>query len=712
MLSLPDNKKLRRGSRIACAISFMLLIALVVLYIREKNHSEKLIAQYGQEVTQKAAFQIDSIMTEVIHLSQNMAKDISNGNLRNDELPIRLRNESLSNENIIGITAAYEPFCYRPDVKLYAPYFDKKLDKILQCEVFYDYSNRKDTLNNWYILPVIQNKARFNEPGFGTVAGTMVTDYGVPFYKDKNKNVPAGTVTATFSLRGLNILLHSLNLGKTGYGMVVSQKGSLLAFPSEDYLKARKTIFDLALEQKDPELSQAGLKMIKGETGMIEQTNQVTGHPSLLLYAPVKSTGWSIAVVLVKSELQTNQDLLRRGLIHIALASVLFVFCLAIVIRKAYNGEERDLWVVSITSAVALAVCIGLIWYEAITLPLKNTTKGITIADKISLNSFLNTRLQQSNQLHNGKPIYVPTGVFVNNVEFNDANNVSVSGYVWQKYTDGIHDSLSRGFIFPEIQPSAGAFYMEQAYKRKEKNVETIGWNFRVTLRENFIYSKYPLDFQNVHLMVSHADFDKNVILTPDLDSYKFINPSALPGLVTDLILPGWKVEGTYFDYKIKEYNTDFGISNFISRENSPEMHYNVSLKRKILTPFISNFIPIIVVAIMLFQVMVSATKVETKNTNLGFNAFGVLESAGAFFFVIMLAHIELRGTLNNEEITYMEYFYFIMYFMLLLVSINSMLFTLANFNFLEHSDNLLPKLMYWPTFIGLCLAITLVIFY
>ncbi|MFL5730673.1 MAG: cache domain-containing protein [Cytophagaceae bacterium] len=712
MLLLPDNKKLRRGSRIACALSLILLITLIILYIRQKHHSERLIAQYGKEVTEKAAFQIDSIMTEVIHLSQNMAGDITSGKLASEEIPERLKKESLSNENIIGITAAYEPFCYRPEVKLYAPYFDKKQDKILQCEVFYDYSNRKDTLNNWYILPVIQNKARFNEPGFGTVSGTMVTDYGVPFYNKEHKDKPAGTVTATFSLRGLNILLHSLNLGKTGYGMVISQKGSLLAFPSEDYLKARKTIFDLALEQKDAELEQAGKRMVKGESGMIEQVNQVTGHPSLLLYAPIKSTGWSIAVVLVKAELQTDQDELRRGIIHIALASVLFVTCLIIVLTGAYNGEDRNLWIVSMTSAISLVVCIGLIWHEAISIPLKNTTKGITISDKISLNSFLNARFQQSSKLHDERPTYIPTGVFVSNVEFNDANNVSVSGYVWQKYTDGIHDSLSRGFIFPEIQPSAEALFVEQAYKRKEKNTETIGWNFRVTLRENFVYSKYPLDLQNVHLMVRHADFDRNVILIPDLDSYKLINPTALPGLVKDIILPGWKVEGTYFDYKIKEYNTDFGISNFSSRENFPEMYYNITLKRNILTPFISNFIPIIVVAIMLFQVMISATKVETKNTNIGFNAFGVLESAGAFFFVIMLAHIELRGTLNNEEITYMEYFYFIVYLMLLLVSIDSMLFTLARFSFLEHRDNLLPKLMYWPTFIGLCLVITLAIFY
>jgi hypothetical protein len=712
MLSLPDNKRLRRWTRIACLVSLVLLITLIIIYIREKHYSEKLIEQYGQEVTQKAAFQIDSIMTEVIHLSQKMADDITSERLQNEQIPERLKTESLSNENIIGITAAYEPFCYRPDVRLYAPYFDKKQDKILQCEVFYDYSNREDTLNNWYILPVIQNKARFNEPGYGTVSGTMVTDYGVPFYKKDQKNKPAGTVTATFSLRGLNTLLHSLNLGKTGYGMVVSQKGSLLAFPSEDYLKARKTVFDLAREQKDSELNEAGSKMIKGETGMIEQMNQVTGHPSLLLYAPIKSTGWSIAVVLVKAELQTNQDVLRRGIIHIALASILFICCLAIVLTGAYNGEERNLWIVSITTAVSLCVCIGLIWREAIAIPLKDTTRGITISDKISLNSFLNARMQQSSQLHDDKPIYIPTGVFVSNVEFNDANNVSVSGYVWQKYTRGIHDSLSRGFIFPEIQPSAEAFYTEEAYKRVDKDVETIGWNFRVTLRENFVYSKYPMDLQNVHLMVRHADFDKNVILVPDLDSYKLINPTALPGLVKDLILPGWKVEGTYFDYKLKEYNTDFGISNFSSRENFPEMYYNITLKRNILTPFISNFIPIIVVAIMLFQVMISATKVETKNTNIGFNAFGVLESAGAFFFVIMLAHIELRGTLNNEEITYMEYFYFIVYLMLLVVSINSMLFTLARFSMLEHRDNLIPKLLYWPTFIGLCLAITLVIFY
>ena len=47
-------------------------------------------------------------------------------------------------------------------------------------------------------------------------------------------------------------------------------------------------------------------------------------------------------------------------------------------------------------------------------------------------------------------PIYVPTGVFVQSITFLGANDVKLTGYIWQKYTDGVHDGVSRGFVMPE----------------------------------------------------------------------------------------------------------------------------------------------------------------------------------------------------------------------------------------------------------------------
>jgi hypothetical protein len=84
-----------------------------------------------------------------------------------------------------------------------------------------------------------------------------------------------------------------------------------------------------------------------------------------------------------------------------------------------------------------------------------------------------------------------------------------------------------------------------------------------------------------------------------------------------------------------------------------------------------------------------------------------------SMFFVIVFAHISLRRGMAAEEIFYLEYFYFITYMMILWVAINSILyFKMKHVRWLQHEENLILKLAFWPVVTGFLFAASVATFY
>lgn len=61
----------------------------------------------------------------------------------------------------------------------------------------------------------------------------------------------------------------------------------------------------------------------------------------------------------------------------------------------------------------------------------------------------------------------------------------------------------------------------------------------------------------------------------PDLDSYSFIAPRQLPGLVDVLVLENWESVRTYFRYRQDKYNAVFGSEEDITRNFTPGLYYS-----------------------------------------------------------------------------------------------------------------------------------------
>lgn len=324
---------------------------------------------------------------------------------------------------------------------------------------------------------------------------------------------------------------------------------------------------------------------------------------------------------------------------------------------------------------------------------------------KAGLNKFLQSRKSENPQ---DSPLYIPTGVFVQSLEFEDANDVFITGYIWQKYDKNIPQNVSRGFILPEaVDPN-----VTEIHRHQDQNFEVIVWYFEAKLRENFDYSKYPFDVKDVWIRLWPKDFYKNIILTPDFDAYDLMVPTSLPGLAEDFVLPGWDIKSSFFQYKLNNYNTNFGINSYIGQDNFPELYFTVVLQRNFINVLISNMMIIIVVLLLLFCIQILIIKHKESGENQDFTALEIVSACGAFLFIVIIDQINLRQKIITAGIIYLDYFYFILYIMILLVAINAILFASnIKIDWIDYKNNLIPKLLYWPTNLALLLLVTMLVF-
>ncbi len=204
----------------------------------------------------------------------------------------------------------------------------------------------------------------------------------------------------------------------------------------------------------------------------------------------------------------------------------------------------------------------------------------------------------------------------------------------------------------------------------------------------------------------------RNTALIPDPDSYRLLDPSFLPGLEKTFTLPEWNIEETFFEITSKEYDTSFGMRENMTLAPVPVLYFNIAIVRNLIDALIRNMTPLIIVSLFLFAVMFISTEEgmsKTFSLDIGEN----LVFIGSMYFILIFAHISTRGRVPTQEIFYLEYSYLIMYVALLCVPLSTVLLLKgSNVFWVQHRDNLVLKLLYWPVILGTLFVVTIAAFY
>lgn len=335
-------------------------------------------------------------------------------------------------------------------------------------------------------------------------------------------------------------------------------------------------------------------------------------------------------------------------------------------------------WFFSFLLSVVSIAVIGYKWVEVQRI---HGTETNVITNESVLENLLQAR--DTVEFDRGRdPYQIPTGFFIQSLAFITPSDTNITGYIWQKYPEGFPEEIPKGFIFPE-EVISGNTKVHKVYESKGeqdgKTYQMIGWYFDITLRQAFDYSKYPLDFLTVWIRIWPKDFktDDQVMLIPDFKAYTDTDRKIF-GLDKDIVPGEWKIDETFFSYNNIPYDTDFGFFTTVKDHSYKEFFINLGLQRKFINAFVINLVPLLVVALLLFAQMMIVTSSKSLVDKFGFSTSETIATSSALFFVVLLAHVQVRKLFAGSGLVYIEYFYLIMYLTILLTALNAYIFSLG----------------------------------
>lgn len=223
---------------------------------------------------------------------------------------------------LYGAAMAFEPYAFRDDRRLFAPYVygtDRK--RIDIASEAYDY---RDGSWEWYTAVQESGLGRWSEPYFDNGAGNiaMVT-YSAPLLRDGHF---IGVTTVDLRLDRLaDRITEQLEEARF---MVMSDSGRFVAH-NHRHLILNGRLQDLAEQQQDPAYRALQARILGGESGfgtiqdLVFDGTTIPGT-SWLLYTPIRATGWYLATLLPERELTLPlREQIRSALLGLTLTIVL-----------------------------------------------------------------------------------------------------------------------------------------------------------------------------------------------------------------------------------------------------------------------------------------------------------------------------------------------------------------------------------------------------
>ena len=450
-------------------------------------------------------------------------------------------------------------------------------------------------------------------------------------------------------------------------------------------------------------------------------TKEKTGQ-SLWLHNHVIDKGsWSIATVIEAGvDFDDIKDKNQTWLVFV-MTTLGMLVVYAMLILRVRDGQTREYWQLVVISSVLSVAAIGIIWGVQLNTPKPHENNNAMIRDE----SALYHAVAQKEHHYNigsarGSVTHIPIlalGLRIDSIDVSDAGALSLIGLVWLKNTNcaeaqWLSNPANRCPSLDDIKlefPEAEKIKLESHINNPSSVVKRFSMEINFPIRSSI----YPFERGVVPIRVTTAGYNNPYRLVPDLSAYGMMNPLTKPGLSEELILKGWNIYQSYFSYQQWLNTAKYTKGDELYDAELTELYFNIEVGRKFLSPFIADMVPIMVITALLFLVLMTMTKNEEHMSELGFDASTMLGYCSGLFFVLTVAHVYLRESLNIDSIAYIEYFYFMMYFMILSISASAILFS-SRFQqrFMTHEDGVVVKILFWPTIFVITLVFTFISFY
>ncbi|MCF7793536.1 MAG: SpoIIE family protein phosphatase [Candidatus Cloacimonetes bacterium] len=310
----------------------LLIVYGVILYFNYHWSKEEALQQtksYMQELTGHYAAKLNTDFTQIAQAPTILAKFCETM-----EKPSQTDIEKLlkklieDNPYVYGLTLAFEPYAFKQDRKLVAPYVFKGKDGI----VIQDMSEFSDyTYADWYTIPKLLGKPFWTEPYYQKSNGhVLMCSYSVPVFTNGKL---AAIASVNISLEDIRRRMKNIDIME-GYTFLISQYGTYVYHPNDkDVMK--ETIFSKAEKFNLPEMREFGREMLKGISNVSSFPDPIKGYRQWMVYSPVESTGWTLSAVIPEVDIlaAVNAIVIK----HLGLMIIGFFVIILIIIWAAFN---------------------------------------------------------------------------------------------------------------------------------------------------------------------------------------------------------------------------------------------------------------------------------------------------------------------------------------------------------------------------------------
>lgn len=178
-----------------------------------------------------------------------------------------------------------------------------------------DITNQYNISDREYFQKVIElGRAVISNPVVNKVTGEKVIVIATPIIF--NEKV-VGILGGTFHLGIFQERVNNMKINGNGHGWLIDSKMFTVAHPDDKYL-GNKEIFKVEDNQG---LEEIASRMVRGETGT--DFFKLNGVEKGIAFAPIKLTGWSLAMVFESSKVMAPLKSIQKGSLWIGLIAVL-----------------------------------------------------------------------------------------------------------------------------------------------------------------------------------------------------------------------------------------------------------------------------------------------------------------------------------------------------------------------------------------------------
>ena len=317
--TIRSSFSLRMTAYIMLVAATVFLLSFMAIFQSARKFVRTEAIERAQVVLDNTVLQIDYVLNTVETAVHNMAWLVE-GKLDNPDYMYEITRQMLrSNPHVVGCAIAFEPSFFPEKGVRFSPYAyrsEKGIENKQLGTEDYEYHYM-----DWYLVPKLLNKPYWSEPYYDEGGANLVmTTYSYPMY-DKDGKLYA-IFTADISLEWFAEKVNEVKPYPNSFNMMIGRGGTYLVHQQKEVI-LNETFFAKALLEGDAKTVEVGHKMVNGESGIASFEGDAEEY--YLFYTPVKTTGWSVAVACLYSDVFASVDEMKLIVFGFSLIGLLLL---------------------------------------------------------------------------------------------------------------------------------------------------------------------------------------------------------------------------------------------------------------------------------------------------------------------------------------------------------------------------------------------------